>query len=86
MKNNYTTLLEENRRNTLATLKILNKVIRKSKVADGYDSFKFNDSDNTLNDGKSIANGFNKCFVNICPDLALKITTLDKSVNAYLNW
>ena len=83
-KKYYTTLLEENKRNTKATWKILNRVIRKNKVADGYDSFKCNDSDNRLKVGKSIANGFNKFFVNIGPDLASKITTPNKSVSAYL--
>ena len=81
-KEYYTNLLECQKNNVKGTWKVLNKIIRKKNTSSKFpESFK--DKNNVISDKKQIANGFNRFFTNVGPDLASSIPIQSKNVHDY---
>ena len=71
----YDVLLKLNRTNQSKTWKILKDVINRTKVRQTNNYFKIGNK--KVNDNKLIAEGFNKYFVNIGPNIAKDIPSYD---------
>ena len=75
----YNGLLVANRNKTKETWKILNQVIKKNRSSVNIENLKFKEGSKTYSSEKAIANGFNKFFVSIGPNLADNITSHSKN-------
>ena len=71
----YNGLLVANRNKTKETWKILNQVIKKNRSSENIENLNFREGSKTYNSENTIANGFNKFFVSIGPNLADNITS-----------
>ena len=71
----YNGLLVTNRNKMKETWKILNQVIKKNQSSENIENLNFKEGSKTYSSEKAKANGFNKFFVSIGPNLADNITS-----------
>ena len=81
-RKHYESLLNENKSKLKKSWCILKEVINKKKASNTCSRFLVNGQ--ITNDKKKIANGFNKYFINIGPNLANKIPDNNKSPTTYI--
>ena len=81
-RNNYNQLFKENINNLKTLWAITKSVINKNKAVSSVSKFLINVEITT--DNEAIANGFDKFYINICPNLSAQIPSSLKSPASYM--
>ena len=81
-RKHYSEILNKNKNNLKKSWRILKEIINKKKQSKSCSQFFINGAMET--DKHKIANGFNKFFVNIGPNLASKIPSDNRSPTSYI--
>ena len=81
-RSHYSDMLNENKSNMKKSWRILKEIINKKKTTKACSKFQINGSYTT--DKQKIANGFNKFFINVGPNLASKIPSDNRCPTSYI--